>query len=197
MADNKWGKRIIYQIYPRSFKDSNGDGIGDLNGIADKLDYLKDLGVDAIWLSPVYRSPMRDFGYDISDYYDIDPIFGSLSDFDNLIKKTHSRDMKVLMDFVPNHTSSEHPWFIESSSSKNNPKRDWYIWKSPKKEGIVPNNWLSQFGGPAWELDKKTGDTTFLRTPFFGTNRIILYLLNIIRIMTVYCIFTPLRCLKL
>ena len=101
---------------------------------------------------------MRDFGYDISDYYDIDPIFGSLSDFDNLIKKTHSRDMKVLMDFVPNHTSSEHPWFIESSSSKNNPKRDWYIWKSPKKEGIVPNNWLSQFGGPAWELDKKTGE---------------------------------------
>jgi len=158
MIDSKWGKRVIYQIYPRSFKDSNGDGIGDLNGIAEKLDYLKDLGVDAIWLSPIYRSPMRDFGYDISDYYNIDPIFGSLSDFDSLIKKAHGKGMKVLMDFVPNHTSFEHPWFKESRSSKNNPKRDWYIWKSPKKNGAAPNNWLSQFGGAAWELDKKTGE---------------------------------------
>lgn len=158
MAENKWGKRIIYQIYPRSFKDSNGDGIGDLNGIAEKLDYLKDLGVDAIWLSPIYQSPMRDFGYDISDYYNIDPIFGNLSDFDSLIKKAHNKDIKVLMDFVPNHTSSEHPWFKESRSSKDNPKRDWYIWKSPKKNGGVPNNWLSQFGGSAWELDKKTNE---------------------------------------
>lgn len=158
MTDSKWGKRIIYQIYPRSFKDSNKDGIGDLIGIAEKLDYLKDLGIDAIWLSPIYRSPMRDFGYDISDYYDIDPIFGSLSDFDALIKKAHQKDMKVLMDFVPNHTSFEHPWFKQSRSSKNNLKRDWYIWRPPKKNGAVPNNWLSQFGGSAWELDKKTGE---------------------------------------
>lgn len=158
MSDNKWGKRVIYQIYPRSFKDSNGDGIGDLNGIAGKLDYLKDLGIDAIWLSPVYCSPMHDFGYDISDYYNIDPVFGNLSDFDNLIKKAHGKKMKVLMDFVPNHTSSEHPWFKESRSSKTNSKRDWYIWKSPEKKGAAPNNWLSQFGGSAWELDKKTGE---------------------------------------
>jgi alpha-glucosidase len=158
MIDNKWGKRVVYQIYPRSFKDSNGDGIGDLNGITEKLEYLKNLGVDAIWLSPVYRSPMRDFGYDISDYYDIDPLFGNLSDFDNLIKKAHKKKIKVLMDFVPNHTSFEHPWFKESRSSKENPKRDWYIWKAPKTNGTVPNNWLSQFGGSAWELDKKTGE---------------------------------------
>ena len=156
MVDNKWGKRIIYQIYPRSFKDSNGDGIGDINGIAEKLDYLKDLGVDALWLSPIYQSPMHDFGYDISNYYDIDPIFGNLSDFDSLIKKAHGKDIKVLMDFVPNHTSFEHPWFRQSRSSEDNPKRDWYIWKPPKKNGVVPNNWLSQFGGSAWELDKKT-----------------------------------------
>ena len=134
MIDSKWGKRIIYQIYPRSFKDSNGDGIGDLPGIEEKLDYLKDLGVDAIWLSPVYRSPMHDFGYDISDYHDIDPIFGSLADFDTLVKKAHKMDMKVLMDFVPNHTSFEHPWFKESRSSKKNSKRDWYLWKLPKKK---------------------------------------------------------------
>jgi len=158
MADNKWGRRIIYQIYPRSFKDSNGDGIGDLNGISEKLDYLKDLGVDAIWLSPVYQSPMHDFGYDISDYYDIDPIFGNLSDFDSLVKKAHSKGIKMLMDFVPNHTSSEHPWFKESKSSKNNSKRDWYIWKPPRKNRTTPNNWLSQFGGSAWELDTKTGE---------------------------------------
>lgn len=158
MIDSKWGKRIIYQIYPRSFKDSNGDGIGDINGIAEKLEYLKDLGVDAIWLSPIYRSPMRDFGYDISDYYDIDPIFGNLSDFDRLIQKAHDRDMKVLMDFVPNHTSTEHPWFRESASSRQNSKRDWYIWRSPKKNGGPPNNWLSQFGGTAWEMDEKTGE---------------------------------------
>ncbi len=158
MMDSKWGERIIYQIYPRSFKDSNGDGIGDINGISEKLGYLKDLGVDAIWLSPVYRSPMRDFGYDISDYYDIDPIFGNLSDFDRLIQNAHDRDMRVLMDFVPNHTSFEHPWFKESRSSLNNSKRDWYIWRPPKKNGAVPNNWLSQFGGTAWKMDDKTGE---------------------------------------
>lgn len=158
MSERKWGKRIIYQIYPRSFKDSNGDGIGDLNGIAEKLDYLKDLGIDAIWLSPVYKSPMHDFGYDISDYYDIDPIFGTLTDFDNLIKKAHGLGIKVLMDFVPNHTSIEHPWFKQSRSSKNNLKRDWYIWKPPEKNGGLPNNWLSMFGGSVWELDKETGE---------------------------------------
>lgn len=158
MVDNNWGNRVIYQIYPRSFKDSNHDGIGDLNGITQKLDFIKDLGIDAIWLSPIYRSPMRDFGYDISDHYDIDPIFGTSEDFDNLIKQSHELDIKVLMDFVPNHTSTDHPWFVQSKSSKDDPKRDWYIWRSSQKRGKVPNNWLSQFGGSAWELDKTTGE---------------------------------------
>ena len=156
--DNNWDKRVIYQIYPRSFKDSNKDGIGDLNGITDKLSYLKELGIDAIWLSPIYKSPMRDFGYDISDYYDIDPIFGNINDFDNLIKSAHKLDIRVLMDFVPNHTSIDHPWFKQSASGKNNPKRNWYIWRKPNKDGSPPNNWLSQFGGPAWELDKTTNE---------------------------------------
>ncbi|KKQ38933.1 MAG: Alpha amylase, catalytic region [Candidatus Roizmanbacteria bacterium GW2011_GWA2_37_7] len=154
--NSTWGARVVYQIYPRSFKDSSGDGIGDLNGITEKLDYLKDLGIGALWLSPIYCSPMHDFGYDISNYYDIDPIFGTLSDFDNLLRKAHDKDMKVLMDFVPNHTSFEHPWFKESRSSQNNHKRDWYIWKKPKKNGSAPNNWLSQFGGSAWKFDEKT-----------------------------------------
>lgn len=156
MNRNKWGNRIIYQVYPRSFKDSNADGIGDIPGIIEKLDYLRDLGIDAIWLSPVYRSPMRDFGYDISDYRDIDPLFGTLSDFDNLINKSHKKNIKVLMDFVPNHTSIEHSWFKESRSSKDNPKRNWYIWRPPKKNGKEPNNWLSQFGGSVWEKDSQT-----------------------------------------
>lgn len=158
MSVNNWGKRVIYQIYPRSFKDSNGDGIGDLRGIVDKLGYIKDLGADAIWVSPIYKSPMRDFGYDISDYYDIDPIFGDIKDFDNLIDKAHKKDIKVLMDFVPNHTSTDHEWFRQSKSSKDNKKRDWYIWRKPKKDGSAPNNWLSQFGGPAWQFDKTTGE---------------------------------------
>lgn len=148
-------KPIIYQIYPRSFKDSNGDGIGDLPGIIEKLDYLSDLGVEAIWLSPIYKSPMADMGYDISDYKDIDPIFGNLADFDNLIKKSHDLGIKVLMDFVPNHTSLMHPWFQESKKSVTNPKHDFYIWKDPKS-GAEPNNWLSVFGGSAWEFDKDT-----------------------------------------
>ncbi len=156
MQDNKWGSRIIYQIYPRSFKDSNSDGIGDLQGIRNKLDYLKDLGIDAIWLSPIYPSPMHDFGYDISDYKNVDPIFGNLKDFDELIAKAHSINIKILMDFVPNHTSFEHPWFKESRSSKKNPKRDWYIWRGSDKKEKAPNNWLSQFGGSAWELDRTT-----------------------------------------
>ncbi|MFQ5863095.1 MAG: alpha-amylase family glycosyl hydrolase [Candidatus Brocadiales bacterium] len=157
-----WSRRaVVYQIYPRSFKDSNGDGVGDLNGIIEKLDYLNDgteksLGIGAIWLSPIYKSPMVDFGYDISDYYDIDPLFGNLKTFDKLIFEAHRRGIKVIMDFVPNHTSSQHPWFLESRSSRNNPKRDWYIWRDPKRDGLPPNNWLSVFGGSAWTLDENT-----------------------------------------
>lgn len=160
--NNNWSRRVVaYHIYPRSFKDSNGDGIGDLKGIIEKLDYLNDgteksLGVGAIWLSPIYKSPMADFGYDVSDYTNIDPIFGNLEDFDELLKEAHKRGIKVIMDFVPNHTSDQHPWFLESRSSRNNPKRDWYIWKDPKPNGSPPNNWLSVFGGSAWEYDKKT-----------------------------------------
>lgn len=158
MVNNKWGHRIIYQIYPRSFKDSNGDGVGDLKGINNELKYLKELGIDAIWLSPIYPSPMHDFGYDISNYRDIDPVFGDLKEFDKLIKKAHSMDIKILMDFVPNHTSTVHPWFQESRESLYNPKRDWYIWRPREAHGKLPNNWLSQFGGPAWKLDPLTGE---------------------------------------
>lgn len=158
---NWWKKAVVYQIYPWSFKDSNNDGIGDLQGIIDKLDYLNDgteksLGIGAIWLSPIYKSPMVDFGYDISDYTDIDPIFGDLKTFDHLVKEAHKRNIKIIMDFVANHTSIEHLWFKESKSSKNNPKRDWYIWKDPKPDGSPPNNWLSVFGSSAWTFDKKT-----------------------------------------
>lgn len=149
-------KAVIYQIYPRSFKDSNGDGIGDIQGIIQKLDYLVDLGIDAIWISPMYTSPMKDFGYDVSDYCNIEPMFGTLRDFDELIKKAHKRGIKIIMDFIPSHTSSHHPWFLESKSSKDNPKRDWYIWKDPKEDGTVPNNWLSVFGGSRWQYDEHT-----------------------------------------
>lgn len=152
-----WEKGIIYQIYPRSFQDSNGDGIGDLAGIASKLDYVKWLGADAIWLSPIYQSPMKDFGYDISDYCAIDPIFGTMDDFENLIAEMHARDLKLIMDAVPNHTSDQHAWFLESKSSRDNPRRDWYIWQDPAPGGGPPNNWLSMFGGPAWEFDEETG----------------------------------------
>ena len=152
-----WQKGIIYQIYPRSFQDSNGDGIGDLPGIIRRLDYVADLGVDAVWLSPIYPSPMHDFGYDVADYCDIHPIFGTLDDFDRLLAETHRRGMKLILDLVPNHTSDEHAWFVESSSSRDNPKRDWYIWRDPTPDGGPPNNWLSFFGGPAWTLDEITG----------------------------------------
>lgn len=152
-----WQYGIIYQIYPRSFQDSNGDGVGDLQGIISRLDYLKWLGVNAIWISPIYPSPMADFGYDISDYKNIHQLFGDLNDFDQLVKEAHQRDLKVILDFVPNHTSDQHPWFLESRSSKDNPKRDWYIWKDPAPDGGLPNNWLAAFGGPAWEFDEKTG----------------------------------------
>jgi alpha-glucosidase len=149
---------VIYQIYPRSFMDSNGDGIGDLNGVIERLDYLCDtLDVDAIWLSPIFPSPMHDFGYDVSDYRGIHPLFGTMDDFDRLLAETHRRGMRLLLDLVPNHTSDEHPWFIESRSSRDNPKRDWYIWRDPATDGGPPNNWLSHFGGPAWTFDKETG----------------------------------------
>jgi alpha-glucosidase len=151
-----WQEGIIYQIYPRSFQDSNQDGIGDLRGVIDRLYYLKTLGVKAIWLSPVYPSPMADFGYDISDYRDIWPGFGTLADFNELLLKIHEADMKLILDLVPNHSSDEHPWFIESRASRANPKRDWYIWKDPGPGGSLPNNWLSVFGGSAWEWDEGT-----------------------------------------
>jgi len=152
-----WQRGIIYQIYPRSFMDSNGDGVGDLPGIVGKLDYLASLGVDAIWLSPIYPSPMADFGYDVADYTGIHPLFGTLADFDMLLAESHARGLKVMLDFVPNHSSDEHPWFIESRSSRDNPKRDWYIWRDPAPGGGPPNNWLSFFGGGAWEWDAPTG----------------------------------------
>ena len=152
-----WQHGVIYQIYPRSFKDSNGDGIGDLPGIISKLDYLHWLGVDAIWISPIYPSPMADFGYDVADYINIDLIFGTLADFDHLLAQAHARSLKVILDFVPNHTSCEHPWFRESRSSRDSPKRDWYLWADPKPDGSPPNNWLSTFGGSAWEWDEATG----------------------------------------
>ena len=145
-----WQRGIIYQIYPRSFYDTNGDGVGDLPGILAKLDYLAWLGIDAIWISPVYPSPMADFGYDITDYTDIDPLFGTLKDFDQLVSSAHQLGIKVIMDLVPNHTSDQHPWFVSSRASRQSPKRDWYIWKDPAPDGGPPNNWLSNFGGSAW-----------------------------------------------
>lgn len=151
-----WQKGIIYQIYPRSFQDSNGDGVGDLRGIIQRLDYLKWLGVDAIWISPVYPSPMADFGYDISDYTNIDPLFGDLHDFNELLEQTHQRGIKLIMDLVPNHSSDQHPWFKESRSSRDNPKREWYLWHDALPNGDPPNNWLGVFGGTAWEWDEST-----------------------------------------
>ncbi|MFO1469658.1 MAG: alpha-amylase family glycosyl hydrolase [Turneriella sp.] len=170
-----WYKEaVVYQIYPRSFKDSNGDGIGDLAGIREKIDYFTELGIDTIWLSPINSSPMLDFGYDVSDYRSIDPIFGSMADFDALLAELHERRIRVMLDLVVNHTSHLHPWFVESRSSRDNAKRDWYIWhdgkggKLPQAAGegvhargkvrglVPPNNWQSVFGGPAWEWDEAT-----------------------------------------
>ena len=148
-----WRHGIFYQIYPRSFQDSNADGVGDIKGIIDRLPYLVALGVDAIWLSPIFPSPMADFGYDIADYTGIDPLFGTMEDFDALVQAAHTAGLKVILDLVPNHTSDQHPWFVESRSSRNNPKRDWYIWREPAAAGGPPNNWLSEFGGSAWEYD--------------------------------------------
>jgi alpha-glucosidase len=152
-----WQSGIVYQIYPRSFMDSNADGVGDLRGIQNKLDYLEWLGIDAVWISPIYPSPMADFGYDVSDYTGVHPLFGTLDEFDALLADMHRRGMKMLLDYVPNHTSEQHPWFVESRSSHVSPKRDWYIWRDPAPGGGPPNNWRSNFGGGAWEFDQKTG----------------------------------------
>jgi alpha-glucosidase len=152
-----WQTGVIYQIYPRSFKDTTGNGVGDLAGIIEQLDYLTEtLGVDAIWLSPFYPSPMADFGYDVSDYTDIHPLFGDLATFDELVAQAHRRRLRIIVDLVPNHSSDQHPWFLESRSSRDNPKRDWYVWADAKPDGALPNNWLSVFGGPAWEWDETT-----------------------------------------
>jgi alpha-glucosidase len=145
-----WQRGIVYEIYSRSFQDSNGDGVGDLNGILLRLDYLVQLGIDAIWLTPIYPSPMADFGYDVADYCGIDPIFGTMEDFDRLLAEVHRRGLKMILDFVPNHTSDQHPWFLESRSSRENPKRDWYLWRDE------PNNWPSHFGGSGWQWDETT-----------------------------------------
>jgi alpha-glucosidase len=152
-----WQTGIIYQIYPRSFQDSNGDGIGDLPGILRRLDYLKSLNITCVWLSPIFPSPMHDFGYDVANYTAINPMFGTMADFDRLLTETHRHDMKLILDLVPNHTSDEHAWFIESRSGRDNAKRDWYIWRDPAPNGGPPNNWLSFFGGPAWTYDETSG----------------------------------------
>jgi alpha-glucosidase len=156
-ADVWWQGAVLYEIYPRSFQDSNGDGVGDINGITSRLDYIKSLGVDAIWLAPVYPSPNVDFGYDISDYENIDPMFGTLADFDRLIAEANKRHIRVIMDLVMNHSSDQHPWFVESASSRDNPKRDWYVWRDGKGPGQPPNNWR------AWQYDAKTGQYYYHR----------------------------------
>ena len=156
MEKKWWKESVVYQVYPRSFCDSNGDGIGDLNGITSKLDYLKELGIDVIWLSPVYQSPNDDGGYDISDYQAIMKEFGTMEDFDRLLASAHERGIKIVMDLVVNHSSDEHKWFIESRKSTDNPYRDYYIWRPAKEDGSLPNNWGSCFSGPAWEYDKTT-----------------------------------------
>jgi len=165
MTETPWFREaVVYQIYPRSFQDSNGDGIGDVAGIINRLDYLKTLGVDVVWLSPIYTSPQDDNGYDIADYEDIDPTFGTLADVDELVAQAHARGIRIVMDLVVNHTSDEHPWFVESRSSTDNPKRDWYWWRTAREgheagtPGAEPNNWESFFSGPAWELDEATDE---------------------------------------
>ena len=156
MKDAWWKEAVVYQVYPRSFMDANGDGIGDLQGVTSRLDYLQELGIDVIWLSPVYQSPNVDNGYDISDYQAIQPEFGTMADFDELLKQAHRRGIRIVMDLVVNHSSDQHPWFVESRKSKDNPYRDYYIWREPKEDGSAPNNWGSCFGGSAWQLDPET-----------------------------------------
>jgi alpha-glucosidase len=156
-----WQRGVVYQIYPRSFQDSDGDGVGDLAGILARVDYLAWLGVDAVWLSPIFPSPMADFGYDVADYVDVDPLFGSLADLDALLAALHARGIRLLLDFVPNHTSERHPWFVESRSSRSAPKRAWYIWRDARPDGSPPNGFVAAFGGPAWEWDPGTGQYYF------------------------------------
>jgi alpha-glucosidase len=151
-----WQKAVVYQIYPHSFQDSDGDGVGDLEGIRRRLDHLSWLGIDAVWISPFYRSPMVDFGYDVSDFCDVDPLFGTLDDFDRVVAEAHERGIRVILDYVPNHTSDKHAWFAESRSSRTNPKRDWYIWRDASPDGSPPTNWVSNFGGSAWRWDDAT-----------------------------------------
>ena len=152
-----WQSGVIYQIYPRSFQDTTGDGVGDLPGVAQRLDYLSEtLGVEIIWLSPFYPSPMKDFGYDVADYTNVDPLFGTLADFDHIVAEAHARGLKIVIDIVPNHTADEHPWFVESRRSLGSAKRDWYVWADAKPDGSPPNNWLAVFGGPAWQWDETT-----------------------------------------
>jgi alpha-glucosidase len=156
-ATRWWRGAAIYQIYPRSFADSDDNGIGDLPGITGRLDYVASLGVDAIWLSPFFTSPMRDFGYDVADYRDVDPVFGTLDDFDALVERAHALNLKVIIDQVYSHSSDAHPWFQESRSSAENPRSDWYVWADAKPDGSPPNNWQSVFGGPAWQWDARRG----------------------------------------
>ncbi|MFD2366575.1 alpha-glucosidase family protein [Pseudoduganella sp. GCM10020061] len=150
-----WREAVIYQVYPRSYLDTNGDGVGDLPGITRKLDYIASLGVDIVWISPFFKSPMKDFGYDVSDYCDVDPLFGTLADFDALIAKAHSLGLKIMIDQVPSHSSDQHEWFVESRKSRDNPKADWYVWADPLPDGNPPNNWLSVFGGSSWQFDAR------------------------------------------
>jgi alpha-glucosidase len=152
-----WRGAVVYQVYPRSFQDTDGDGVGDLRGISERLPYLAALPIDAIWISPIFPSPMLDFGYDIADYCGVDPIFGSLEDFDRLVAEAHERGLKILLDLVPSHTSDRHPWFRASRRSRDDPKRNWYVWSDPGPGGGLPNNWISEFGGPAWTWDDATG----------------------------------------
>ena len=154
-GENWWRGSVIYQIYPRSFMDADGDGVGDLQGITSRLDYVANLGVDAIWLSPIFMSPMADMGYDVSDYTAIDPTFGTLDDFDELVAKAHTLGLKVIIDQVISHSSDQHPYFVESRKSRDNDKADWYIWADPKPDGNPPNNWLAIFGGSCWEWDTR------------------------------------------
>jgi alpha-glucosidase len=167
LEDFPWWKRgVVYQIYPRSFLDTDGDGVGDLRGIRARLDHLAWLGVDAVWISPFYPSPMADFGYDVTDHAAVDPLFGTLADFDALLAAAHARGIRVVLDYIPNHTSALHPWFAESRASRQSPRRDWYVWADAKADGSAPNNWVSAFGGSAWEWDEATGQFylhTFLR----------------------------------
>ena len=155
MTNPWWRGGVIYQIYPRSFRDANDDGIGDLLGVIERLDYVASLGVDGIWLSPFFPSPMEDFGYDVADYRGVDPMFGTLSDFDTLCAEAHRRGLRIVIDQVYSHTSDLHPWFQESRSNRENSKADWYVWADPKPDGTPPNNWLAVFGGPSWDWDSR------------------------------------------